>query len=214
MGLQARLVGYWANGIHNVIFITGDPPKMSPAYPRSTAVFDSDSVSMIRYAHAHLNAGVDFGGEPLGKHSDPRTHFTIGTGFEPEAVDPAAELDKLDRKIDAGVDYVMTQPAFRLKPLEVLEPFRERIPILVGVVILAGLEHAHRMNEVPGVVVPDEVMQRLEGAGSADAQAQVGMEIASEQIRWVAKNGWLGSTSCRRPAITRLLTFSRRGLRG
>ena len=82
---RSRLIGYWANGIDNVIFITRDPPEMSPAYPRSTAVFDIDSVAIIRYADTHLNSGPDFGGQLLGEHRDPRTHFIVGTGFEPEA---------------------------------------------------------------------------------------------------------------------------------
>ena len=192
MGMQARLVGYWANRIHNAIFITGDPPKMAPSYPPSTGVFDLDSVEMIRLTHEHLNAGVDFGGQPLGKQRDPRTHFTIGTGFEPEAVDGPRELNKLQRKIDAGVDYVMTQPAFRWEPLEVLAPFRSHTPILIGVLILRGLEHALRMRDVPGVVVPDEVVERLGAGKDAEDQARIGQKIAAEQIRRIRDSGWSG----------------------
>ncbi len=58
-------IGYWANKIHNVLFVTGDPPKMSPTYPRSTAVFDLDSVALVRFAQAYLNAGLVFSGHPL-----------------------------------------------------------------------------------------------------------------------------------------------------
>lgn len=79
-------IGYWANKIHNVLFVTGDPPKMSPTYPRSTAVFDLDSVALVRFAQAYLNAGLVFSGHPLGSHKDPRTRFTIGSGCEPEAL--------------------------------------------------------------------------------------------------------------------------------
>lgn len=205
MGVQARLVGYWANRIHNVIFITGDPPKMAPTYPPSTAVFDVNSVDMIRLTHSRLNAGLDFGGQPLGKHRDPRTHFTIGTGFEPEAVDDDAELDKLRRKIDAGVDYVMTQPAFRWQPLEALDPFRLRVPVLVGVLILSGLDHALRMRDVPGVTVPDEIIVRLAASDDLDTQAAVGREIAVEQIRHIRAAGWSGlylmSPASHRPVL-------------
>ena len=203
--VQARLVGYWANRIHNVIFITGDPPKMAPTYPPSTAVFDVNSVDMIRLTHSRLNAGLDFGGQPLGKHRDPRTHFTIGTGFEPEAVDDDAELDKLRRKIDAGVDYVMTQPAFRWQPLEALDPFRLRVPVLVGVLILSGLDHALRMRDVPGVTVPDEIIVRLAASDDLDTQAAVGREIAVEQIRHIRAAGWSGlylmSPASHRPVL-------------
>jgi homocysteine S-methyltransferase len=192
MGIQSRLIGYHATGIHNVLFITGDPPKMSPTYPRSTAVFDLDSVAMVRLTHSCLNAGVDFGGAPLGQQADPRTHFTIGTGCEPEALDPNRELDRLRQKIDGGADYVMTQPAFHLPPLRALEPFRKHCPILVGVLILNSYEQAQRLAQVPGVVVPDKILQRLSAAASPAAQANVGQEIAAEQIRWIVREGWSG----------------------
>ena len=192
MGVQARLIGYWANRIHNVLFITGDPPKMAPTYPRSTAVFDLDSVEMVRLTHARLNAGLDFGGQPLGRHRDPRTRFTIGTGFEPEAPARERELERLRRKIDAGADYVMTQPVFRPEALDGLEPFRERVAVLAGVLVLRSLDHALRMRAVPGMVVPDEVVGRLEACREADDQARTGAEIAAGQIRRLRAEGWSG----------------------
>jgi homocysteine S-methyltransferase len=192
MGIQSRLMGYHANRIHNVLFITGDPPKMSPTYPRSTAVFDLDSVAMIRLTHAHLNAGVDFGGAPLGKQADPRTHFTIGTGCEPEAVDRKRELERLRQKIDHGADYIMTQPAFHHEPLAALEPFRARCPMLVGVMILNSFEQAQRLAQVPGVIVPDAILQRLAAHTNPSDQVKVGQDIAVEQIRWLVREGWPG----------------------
>lgn len=192
MGVQARLVGYWANGIHNAIFITGDPPKMAPTYPPSTGVFDLNSVDMIHLAHARLNAGLDFGGQPLGRHRDPRTHFTIGTGFEPEALDGGSELAKLHRKLDAGADYVMTQPAFRWEPLDVLREIRQTTPVLIGVLVLRSLDHARRMRDVPGVLVPDEVLDRFAATDDPAAQARIGQQFASEQIQHIRSDGWSG----------------------
>jgi len=193
MGIQSRLIGYYAHRIHNVLFITGDPPKMSPTYPRSTAVFDLDSVAMIRLAHGCLNAGVDFGVQPLGKAGEhPPTHFTIGTGFEPEALDQKRELGRLEQKITNGVDYVMTQPAFRHEPLAVLDPYRAQVPILVGVMILANLEQAERMAQVPGVVLPDSVLQRIAAFSQPADQAQAGRDIAIEQVQWIKREGWGG----------------------
>jgi len=192
MGIQSRLIGYHANRIHNVLFITGDPPKMSPTYPRSTAVFDLDSVAMVRLTHSCLNAGVDFGGAPLGKQADPRTHFTIGTGFEPEAVDVHRELDRLRQKLDNGADYVMTQPAFHHEPLTALDKFRDRCPILVGVMVLSNLEQAQRLAQIPGVVLPNPVLQRLAAFSQPADQAKAGQEIAVDQIRWVVHEGWRG----------------------
>ena len=192
MGVQSRLVGYHANRIHNVLFVTGDPPKMSPTYPRSAAVFDLDSIAMIRLTHGCLNAGVDFGGVPLGKQPDPRTHFTLGAGVELEAQDMPRELDRLQQKIDQGVDYLMTQPAFHHAPLAVLEKFRSRKPFLIGVMVLTGFEHARRMAQVPGVIIPDAILQRFSAIPNPADQAKIGQEIAAEQIRWLVREGWAG----------------------
>jgi methionine synthase I (cobalamin-dependent)/5,10-methylenetetrahydrofolate reductase len=192
MGLQSRLVGYHLQRVNNVVFITGDPPKMSPDYPRSTAVFDLDSVAMINYAHSYLNAGLDFGGKPLGNEPDSRTHFTIGSGFEPEAVNIEREVDRLRRKLDAGVDYIMTQPTFRPEGLEVVEPFREQVPVLAGVLILTSLEHAYRMAQIPGVMVPHSVYDRLGAFSSAADQALAGRDLAVQQVLRVKEQGWAG----------------------
>jgi homocysteine S-methyltransferase len=192
MGIQSRLVGYHHNRIHNVLFVTGDPPKMSPTYPRSAAVFDLDSVGMIRLTHSCLNAGVDFGGVPLGKQPRPHTHFTIGAGVEPEAADGKREFDRLRQKLDAGADYIMTQPVFHRPPLVALEEFRGRRPILVGVMVLANLEHAQRMAQVPGVVIPAALLQRIAAMATVADQAKVGRDIAAEQIRGLVREGWAG----------------------
>ncbi len=192
MGVQSRLIGYWANRIHNVLFVTGDPPKMSPTYPRSTAVFDLDSIDMIRLTHEALNCGVDFGGQPLAKHDDPRTHFTLGSGFEPEAVDLRHELDKLRGKIDAGANYIMTQPAFRDEPLRALEAFRGRVAILIGVMILTGLDHARRVGDIPGVVIPDEIFDRLAAFEQPADQRKVAIDIAVEQVQAARCQEWAG----------------------
>jgi homocysteine S-methyltransferase len=192
MGIQGRLVGYHANRIHNVLFVTGDPPKISPTCPRSTAVFDLDSVAMIRLAHSCLNAGVDFGGVPLGRHADPRTHFTIGSGVELEAHDLPRELERLQQKIDSGVDYIMTQPAFRPEPLAALEKFRDRTACVIGVMVLTSLVHAQRVAQVPGVVVPDALLQRFAALPQLADQTRLGRELAAAQIRGLVREGWAG----------------------
>jgi homocysteine S-methyltransferase len=147
---------------------------------------------LVNLVHGCLNAGVDFGGQRLGRHADPRTHFTIGTGFEPEAVDRKRELEKLENKIGRGADYVMTQPAFRNEPLAILEPYRAKTPILVGVMILASLAHAKRVGQVPGVTIPASVYERLEAYQQPEDQARVGCDIAVEQIHWIREQGWAG----------------------
>ena len=185
-------IGYWANKIHNVLFVTGYPPKMSPTYPRSTAVFDLDSVALVRFAQAYLNAGLVFGGHPLGSHKDPRTRFTIGSGCEPEALDGEREFARQERNIDAGADYIVTQPAFNLEALKNVQEYRAKLPIVVGVMVLRDLQHARRITQVPGVKVPEAVFTRLHQYESEADQAQAGIESAAEQARWIRREGWAG----------------------
>jgi methionine synthase I (cobalamin-dependent)/5,10-methylenetetrahydrofolate reductase len=192
MAVQSRLIGYHARRIHNVLFVTGDPPKMSPTYPRSTAVFDLDSAEMIRLTHNRLNAGLDFGGQSLGRQANPQTHFTIGTGFEPEALDTKGELAKLERKLAAGADYVMTQPAYDMSALSSLETLRGKARIIVGVLLLTSYAHAERFAQVPGVRVPQEVFDRFAAFDSEEDQLKAGLELAIAQSRQIKADGWAG----------------------
>lgn len=192
MAVQSRLIGYHARGIHNVLFVTGDPPKMSPTYPRSTAVFDLDSTRMIELTNRSLNAGVDFGGQLLGRQVQPEAHFTIGTGFEPESLDATGELAKLERKLAAGADYVMTQPAFNWDALTQLDEVRKRARIIVGVMVLTSLAHAERFAQVPGVKVPQEVFDRFASFDNEDDQRKFGLELAISQVQQVKAEGWAG----------------------
>jgi len=135
---------------------------------------------------------VDFGGVPLGKQADPRTHFTLGSGVELEAQDMPRELSRLQQKIDHGVDYIMTQPAFRPEPLAVLEKFRAKTACLIGVMVLSNHEHAQRMANVPGVVIPDALLQRFAAYPQLADQTKLGLDIATEQIRGLVREGWAG----------------------
>ncbi|NQW16305.1 MAG: homocysteine S-methyltransferase family protein [Chloroflexi bacterium] len=193
MGLQARLIGLHARNIRNVLIVTGDPPKMSPTYPRSTAVFDLDSTTLIGYVHGLLNAGVDFGGMPLSRGGDPNTSFTIGSGFEPEAPNIEFELEKLRRKIDSGVDYIFTQPVFDSSALAPLDLLRRDVPILPGVLVLNGFDHARRMAMTPGVRIPDAIFRRLERFDQPDDQVKEARALAAEQVRAVKDSGWAGA---------------------
>ena len=212
MGLQSRLIGYWANQIHNVLLITGDPPKMSPTYPRSSAVFDMDSTTLIRYVQNYLNAGIDFGGQKLGSHRDPRTRFTVGTGFEPEALDMESEIEKLQRKLEARVDYIMTQPVFNHTALDTLAPFRKQSAVLIGVLILANADHARRMATVPGMVIPDEVLARLARFDKAEDQAAAGVELAAEQVQRIRREGWSGVYLMSPASHSRIIDVLREGM--
>ncbi|HIF71391.1 MAG TPA: hypothetical protein EYQ61_02340 [Dehalococcoidia bacterium] len=192
LAVQSRLMGYHLRGIRNVLFITGDPPKMSPTYPRSSAVFDMNSVQMLRATAGRLNRGRDFGGNPLGGGLESGTQFTVGTGFEPEAINMALELDRLQAKIDAGADYVMTQPTFGDSVLSAVEGFRNSISVLPGVMVLRNAAHAERIAQVPGMNVPATVIDQLSRFDDPADQARVGLELAVDQAQRYRSEGWAG----------------------
>jgi homocysteine S-methyltransferase len=192
LAVQSRLMGYHWRGIKNVLFVTGDPPKMSPTYPRSTAVFDMNSVEMIRAAAGQLNNGRDFGGNPLGGEFGSGAGFTIGTGFEPEAINMSSELDRLQAKIDAGADYVMTQPVFDSEPLAAIEQFRGSVSFLPGVMVLRSADHARRIAQVPGVNLPDSILEKMGRFSSPADQAKVGLDLAASRASTYKSEGWPG----------------------
>ncbi len=192
LAVQSRLMGYHWRGIRNMLFITGDPPKMSPTYPRSTAVFDMDSVQMIRATTGQLNQGRDFGGNPIGGEFATGGGFTVGTGFEPEAINAQRELDRLQAKIDAGADYVMTQPVFDSASLSAIGPLRDSIAVLPGVMVLRSAGHARRIAQVPGVNLPAGVLDELDRFDSPADQAKVGLDLAVTQARSYKSDGWSG----------------------
>jgi len=192
LAVQSRLMGYHWRGIKNVLFITGDPPKMSPTYPRSTAVFDMNSVQMIRATARQLNQGRDFGGNPLGSEFESKAGFTVGTGFEPEAINISRELDRLRAKIDAGADYVMTQPAFDNAPLSTIEPVRDLIPVLPGVLVLRSADHARRIAQVPGMDLPVGILKEMDRFSDPADQAKVGLDLAVSRALAYKTEGWAG----------------------
>ncbi len=179
IGLQADMLGCaWAR-IRNLLFITGDPPKLGD-YPFSSGVFDVDSIGMTRM-QSQMNRGVDFGGKKI---SEP-TQAVIGVGADPNAIDPEREYRRLCEKAEAGADFITTQPVFEVaKLLEFMERIKHlNLPVIAGIWPLASLRNAEFMrNEVPGVVVPDEVMLRMSAAATREDQRQVGIDIARESI--------------------------------
>lgn len=179
IGMQADLLGCAAVGIHNILFITGDPPKLGD-FPFSSAVFDADSVGMVRIQD-RMNRGVDLGGKPL----DPATNVLIGVGADPNAIDMKRELRRTREKVEAGAQFIITQPVFDADPLlRFTDAIADlAVPLIAGIWPLASLRNAEFMkNEVPGVVVPDDVMQRMARADSKEAQREEGIRIARDTI--------------------------------
>ena len=167
MGIQADLLGAHAMGITTILALTGDPPSTGD-YPNVTAVYDVDSVGLIRVIKK-LNSGTDLAGNPIGE----RTRFAIACAVNPTADDLDLELARFREKIDAGADFAMTQPFY---DMSVWDAFLARfgpvpIPVLLGILPLQSFRHAEFMHhEVPGITVPQALRDRLRDAG-ADAQA-------------------------------------------
>src|SRR6266550_616252 len=184
LGMHSDLLGCAALGLHNMLLITGDPPKMGP-YPDATAVFDIDAIGLTNMVNL-MNHGLDLGGNPFGEP----TCFTIGVGVNPGHLDLEYELRRLEWKVKAGAEYAITQPVF---DVDVLERFLKRIehlrlPIVAGIWPLLSYRNAQFMNnEVPGVSVADEVMERMRIANdkSKEHGLREGIAIARETLERV-----------------------------
>lgn len=182
LGMLSDLLGAAAGGLRNVLLVTGDPPAMGP-YPDSTAVFDIDSIGLTNLLH-RLNQGLDPGGNPIGEP----TRYVVGVALN-QGADPEHELERFAWKVDAGADFAVTQPVFDAAQLErFLARARSPIPIIAGIWPLTSLRNAEFLaNEVPGVQVPQTVIERMRHAqehGSAAARAE-GVAIATEMIEAV-----------------------------
>jgi homocysteine S-methyltransferase len=184
LGMHSDLLGCAALGLRNLLLITGDPPKMGP-YPDATAVFDIDSIGLTNMANL-MNRGLDLGGNPFGEP----TKFTIGVGVNPGHLDLDYELKRLDWKVKAGAEYAITQPVFDVAQLEhFLKRIEElQLPVVAGIWPLLSYRNAQFMNnEVPGVSVPDEVMERMRIANdkSKEHALHEGVAIARETLERV-----------------------------
>ncbi|HEY8449535.1 MAG TPA: bifunctional homocysteine S-methyltransferase/methylenetetrahydrofolate reductase [Bacillota bacterium] len=183
MAIQADLLSAHALGIRNVLALTGDNPSLGDT--RASAVYDVDSIGLIEILR-ELNRGRDVAGNSTGQPTD----FTIACALSPNAEDLERELERFRRKLEAGVDFVMTQPLYAVAPLlRVLERTGPcPVPVLLGVMPLHSYRHALYLHEhVPGISIPAHVLKALEGAG--DRGLEVGMELAEQVIE--AARPWI-----------------------
>ncbi|MEW5929829.1 MAG: bifunctional homocysteine S-methyltransferase/methylenetetrahydrofolate reductase [Gemmatimonadota bacterium] len=183
LGMLSDLLGAQALGLRNLLLITGDPPKMGP-YPDATAVFDIDAIGLTNLV-SRLNRGLDPGGNALGAP----TSFTIGVGVNPGAEDLDHELKRFYWKVEAGAEYAITQPVFDVAQLfrflERIDREGIRIPVVAGIWPLVSARNAEFLaNEVPGVVVPERVIERMRRASETGKEAAVdeGIAIAREML--------------------------------
>lgn len=181
LGMMSDLLGAAALGLRNLLIITGDPPKMGP-YPDATAVFDIDSIGLTNMVNK-LNHGLDLGNNPIGKP----TAFSIGVGVNPGAVNIEEEIRRFEWKVEAGAEYAITQPVFDTEQLKRFLGLIEhvRIPIVAGIWPLISYRNAEFMhNEVPGVNVTPEILERMRIASDKDKETarEEGIRIARESL--------------------------------
>ena len=179
IGMQSDMLGSHAIGLHNVLLITGDPPKLGE-FPNATAVFDLDAVALTGVVRS-LNHGLDVVGNKL---NEPLS-LTIGVGANPVASDMEREIERFKMKVKSGAEYAITQPVFDTESLfrfmDAVKDFS--IPIIAGIWPFTSYKNAEFMaNEVPGVVVPDILLERMKKATTREQGRQIGIEIAREMV--------------------------------
>jgi homocysteine S-methyltransferase len=179
LGIQSDLLGAYALGLRNVLAITGDPPKLGD-YPDATAVYDVDSIGLIRIMK-QLNHGCDLAGNAIG----PPLAIHVGCGADPSKPDVEKEVRRLEQKVEAGAEYIMTQPVYDPRTVErFLGMVRHlRTPVLIGILPLYSHRNAEFLhNEVPGMTIPDDIRERMRAAGSGEQAQAEGVRIAQEAL--------------------------------
>jgi methionine synthase I (cobalamin-dependent)/5,10-methylenetetrahydrofolate reductase len=178
LGIQSELLGANAVGIRNLICITGDPPRMG-SYPSATAVFDVDAIGLVNIV-SNLNRGLDIGGNPIGS----KTELLIGVGANPGAINLEEEMRRFEWKVEAGAEYVVTQPVFDLDMLErfVRRIEHAKIPVIAGIWPLTSYRNAEFMLNELRVPVPDRFMDRMRRAENGEEARQEGVAIAREMV--------------------------------
>ena len=181
LGMMSDLLGAAALGLHNLLLITGDPPKMGP-YPDATAVFDIDSIGLTNMVNK-LNHGLDLGNNPIGCP----TSFCVGVGVNPGALNLDEEIKRFEWKVEAGAEFAITQPVFDPEQLsEFLDRIEHvRIPVVAGIWPLVSYRNAEFLhNEVPGVRVTPDIMERMRVASDKGKEfaRDEGLKIARELL--------------------------------
>lgn len=176
IALQGDLLGADALGIHNVVFMGGDPPSTGD-HPDAKPVFDVYSSVMLKAA-ASLQAGTDMAGNPI----SGTPHFCIGAVVNPGATDLGEEIMRMGEKIDAGASFFQTQAVYEPASFERFAKAAEQfsVPVLAGIIPLKSVKQAHYMNDrVPGIKVPDAIIREI---GDADDSAAASLAIAARTI--------------------------------
>jgi methionine synthase I (cobalamin-dependent)/5,10-methylenetetrahydrofolate reductase len=226
MALQSELLGAHSHGIRNILALTGDPPRMGNL-PQAKAVWDVDAIGLIKILK-RMNEGQDWAGNSIGMQAQ----FFVGCAVNPVADDLELELDRFQRKLEAGADYVMCQPLY---DMDQLTSFLNRVgkipvPFLLGVMPLQSYRHAEFLhNELPGVSIPDHLRERMRLAGEQGIQEGIRQsqeflsaaqaycdgtylmpsfgryEMVAELVKVLDRDRWSAERSAEAPESDRLL---------
>ena len=188
LGLQSEIMGLGVLGFRHVLALTGDPARVGD-HPGATSVYDLNSVGLIKLL-AGMNRGVNHVGRPL----NGQTNFLIGCAFNPNALNFDSQVRKLESKLAAGAQYVMTQPVFDLdlarRTVAKLKPLG--VPIFLGVMPLLSSRNAEFLhNEVPGIKIAEPLREKLRACTDDKAATRIGIEVARE-VRDVALEAFNG----------------------
>jgi homocysteine S-methyltransferase len=178
LSIQADALGAHALGLRNILALTRDTAQFSTLL--ETAVFEVDSIGLVNILN-NLNHGLDVGGNPLSK----QTGFLIGVGLNPYAVNPDEELHRFQLKLKAGANFAVTPPVFDVAQLKTflkrMESAAGRIPVIAGVWPLTSYRNAEFMNnEMPGISVPQAIMDRMRKVDAGERARAEGVTIAQE----------------------------------
>lgn len=179
LGMQSDLLGAHAMGVRNLVVVTGHA-RMVGDYPDATGVFDVDSVGLTNVI-SRLNRGLDIGGQAIGAP----TGFHVGVMINPGAENLDSEVRRFEYKVEAGAEFVITRPVFDPATFERLHKriAPAGIPILAGLWPFESVLNAEFMaNEVPGVLVPEAVLERMRTAEEGAAATAQGIAIARETL--------------------------------
>lgn len=178
IGTQSHMMGFDALGIDHVLAVTGDPAKFGDL-PGSSSVYDLTSFEIIRMIK-QLNEGIAFSGKPLKQ----KANFIVGAAFNPNVKYLDKAVQRLERKIASGADYIMTQPVYDAALIEQIAEATKHlnVPIFLGIFPLASGRNAEYLhNEVPGIQLSDDVRKRMSGLEGAEGRAE-GVKIAQELL--------------------------------
>ncbi|MFC5601916.1 bifunctional homocysteine S-methyltransferase/methylenetetrahydrofolate reductase [Sporosarcina koreensis] len=185
IGLQSHLMGLDALGIHDILAVTGDPTKVGD-FPGATSVYDVSSMELLQLIK-QLNEGISFTGKPLRK----KAKFSVAAAFNPNVRVLDRAVQRLEKKIECGADYFITQPVYtKEKIVDIYEATKHLdTPIFIGIMPLTNIRNAEFLHhEVPGIKLSEEVLERMAACGDDRAKAtREGIDIAKELIDTAAE---------------------------